>query len=422
MVKLKFMVREGALVLRISESHDRFYRRVGHLLKDSPDLEKHWKADKERFSSYSNYHAANNKILDDFKAMYLKLVIDHPELSARQVANFYKTPSKPVKTPVVKIWSVADYADSVEKYLEVTIEREKAKQGCNFEDYDKLLKKLRKILQELPILSFSSLDYDKMVSLAYVFSQHKGYKNTAKTFRALLGKAHKDRNVHFNLSQINEFNFNDYNPDKYDVENDRPVVMSESELKAFLNLDINTTSPTYRQRSQVELYHDFCAFMFYSFFAPCDVIKAKTLDITKRNTIITRRKKTHKPIEIPISPSMQKIIDKYAGKSKYGYIFPIKDDEKDAASPVRDYSFKHFRCNVNVWLKIVGNELGLDYTLHNYVFRHTAITIALDKGLPLSYVSNAAGTGIRMIQKHYYNGNNKSNMDKLIKAFQGVVE
>ena len=46
MVKLKFIIRTGVLVLRISENKVRYYKRVGHLLKGSPNLEKHWVKEK----------------------------------------------------------------------------------------------------------------------------------------------------------------------------------------------------------------------------------------------------------------------------------------------------------------------------------------------------------------------------------------
>lgn len=110
---------------------------------------------------------------------------------------------------------------------------------------------------------------------------------------------------------------------------------------------------------------------------------------------------------------MEHIINKYNGKTKDGYVFPIMDDKKAAAHETKDYLFKKFRQNLNVWLKPLGKELGLDYDLYAYVFRHTAITVALDGGLPISYVAMVAGTSIEMIQKHYYNGDNIANQKKL---------
>lgn len=62
MVKLKFIIRIGVLVLRISENKVRYYKRVGHLLKGGPNLEKHWVKEKERFSVYAVNYVENNKV------------------------------------------------------------------------------------------------------------------------------------------------------------------------------------------------------------------------------------------------------------------------------------------------------------------------------------------------------------------------
>lgn len=61
--------------------------------------------------------------------------------------------------------------------------------------------------------------------------------------------------------------------------------------------------------------------------------------------------------------------------------------------------------------------MQLPFNLYAYVFRHTAITVALDNGLPVSYVANAAVTNAEMIQQHYYNGESQQNRDRLTEAF-----
>lgn len=53
-----------------------------------------------------------------------------------------------------------------------------------------------------------------MVGIAYMFARKKSYRHTTKAFRALLGSAHKDKDVMFNLAQIGTFCFSDYNPDR----------------------------------------------------------------------------------------------------------------------------------------------------------------------------------------------------------------
>ena len=199
-----------------------------------------------------------------------------------------------------------------------------------------------------------------------------------------------------------------------------PEVLSTEQLKTFLNLSVRDITPNYKDRMTVELYYDFCVFMFHTFFSPCDVIKLKAKDITKKNTVVAKRKKTHRQVEVPLTPLMRSIIDKYKGKSKDGYIFPIMDDEEERRHKTKDYTFKKFRERLNVWLKHIGKQLETEYDLHAYVFRHTAITVALNNGLPISYVANAAGTSVSVIQEHYYNGECEKNREMLTSVFMSA--
>ena len=93
------------------------------------------------------------------------------------------------------------------------------------------------------------------------------------------------------------------------------------------------------------------------------------------------------------------------------------DDKKEKTYKTKDYTFKNFREKLNNWLKSVGKALDLEFDLYAYVFRHTAITVAIDNGLPVSFVSNAAGTSVEMIQQHYYNGDNAHNRAMLSSIF-----
>ena len=420
MVRLKFILRGGVLVLRISEAKTRFYKRVEYLLKGNPNL-KHFNQDKQKFSAYAVSYNENNRALEEFYQIYWKLIQDHPELNAKQVANFYqaRVPEHNVGIQV-NGWSVGEYSNSVEKYLETVILREKAKHGCNYEVYQKLLSRCRKDIPAFPALAFTTLDYNRMVGIAYIFARRKGYRGITKTFRALLGRASRDQEVNFSIKQIGDFLFNDYDPDRNVVKQRHPEVLSQEQLRIFLNMSVRDITPQYKNRKQVELYYDFCVFMFHTFFSPCDVIKLKVRDITKRNTVVTKRKKTHRQVEVPITPVMRSIIDKYKGKSKDGYVFPIMNDEEEEKHKTKDYVFKKFRSNLNIWLKHIGKQLETDYELHTYVFRHTAITVALNNGLPISYVANAAGTSVDMIQAHYYNGECEQNREMLTNVFMSA--
>ena len=240
MVKLKIIVRDGNLVLRISEGKQRFYKSVRHLLKGNPNIEKHWNADKERFTNYAVSYSENNKALEDFKSAYSKLVMEHPEYTARQVASAYTTSQRLIQDVQGNDSDFAGKRDDsfvfVEKYLKLVIEREKIKNGCNFEVYGKLLNKCRKVLPQFSRLTFQEINYDKCLFIAHTFAKHKGYRGISKAFRALLGKASKDKEVDFSINQIGDFTFADYNPNKDDVELKKPDVLDRFQLKQFLPL------------------------------------------------------------------------------------------------------------------------------------------------------------------------------------------
>jgi integrase len=417
MVKLKFMLRRGEVYLCISGNKQRYYKSVRHLLVGNPNAEKHWNDKKERFSSHAANYAENNKILEDFKTIYRNLSLEHPEMDTWQVSDFYNDSRRTSRGSAHKKNAedepIASYDGTIDSYIRVVVRREEAKQGCNCEIYQKLLSKCRNVLPNFKWLTFEQLTYDRCIGIAGEFAKHGGYIATTKAFRAVLGRASKDKDVQFSITQIGEFKFSDYNPKKYETGIKRPDVLPAEQLKIFLNMDPKAATPSYRDRQAVELYHDFCVFMFHSFFAPCDVIKLKYKDITDRNTLQIRRKKTHHSVEVPISPIMANIISKYRGTTKDGYVFPIMDEQKQKKYKTREFLFKRFREKVSIWLKDVKEELGMEYRLYPYVFRHTAITVALDSGLPLAYVATVAGTSIKMIQEHYYNGDSPQNQQRL---------
>ena len=83
MVKLKFVIKDDTLVLRISEGKERFYRSAMSVLVGTPNLQRHWNADKEKFYPAAVSAKENNVALQKFKEVYSKLVLEHPDFSAR---------------------------------------------------------------------------------------------------------------------------------------------------------------------------------------------------------------------------------------------------------------------------------------------------------------------------------------------------
>ena len=67
-----------------------------------------------------NRKIRRRQVLDEFKAIYWKLIQEHPELTVKQVADYYKQQySNPAAQPQEKVssWSVDEYKNSVEKII-----------------------------------------------------------------------------------------------------------------------------------------------------------------------------------------------------------------------------------------------------------------------------------------------------------------
>lgn len=417
MVKLKFIIKDGMLVLRISEKKERYYKSVRHLLIGQPNL-KYWMKEHERFSSHAPSCAKNNKILEDYKNVYRKLMFEYPEFSARQIASFYghinKTSDFDLMYNHVKIY------DSVEEFMNTVIEREKMKPGENYLKYKYLLTKCKRLIPQFSSLTFQSIRYETCAKIAQLFANDSGYIGAVNYFRAFLFKADKDQHVKFSMSQIGDFNFKRYIPKTYKG-HQIPIVLSEEQLTDFLNINIEEFTTEKFNMEAVELFYDFSCFLLHSFLAPCDAVYLHESNITNRNTIQIKRRKTFKQAEIPISDRMLKIIAKYKGLSPYGYIFPIVDDKKEILHKKYQYQMKKFRERLNLWLHSVGEKLGFNFRLHSYIFRRTAISLAINNGLPVAYVSSLSGTQAENIQKYYYNGYNRSNLEKLKEIFDEKI-
>ena len=416
MVKLKFIIKDGMLVLRISEKKERYYKSVRHLLIGQPNL-KYWMKEHERFSSHAPSCAKNNKILEDYKNVYRKLMFEYPEFSARQIASFYGHINKISDFDLM--YNHVKVYDSVEEFMNVVIEREKMKPGENYLKYKYLLSKCQRLIPQFSSLTFQSIRYETCAKVAQLFANDGGFTGPISYFRSFLFKADRDNHVKFSMSQIGDFNFKRYMPRIYKG-HQLPVILSEEQLKRFLNINIKEYTTCRVSQTKAELFYDFSCFLLHSFLAPCDAAYLHESNITKRNTIQIKRRKTFKEAEIPISTKMAEIISKYKGASSYGYIFPIIDDNKEKQHKIYLYQMKKFREDLNLWLFGVGKRLGLNFRLHSYIFRHTAISLAVNNGLPIAYVSSLSGTLPENIQKYYYNGYNKSNVEKLIGVFENL--
>lgn len=198
------------------------------------------------------------------------------------------------------------------------------------------------------------------------------------------------------------------------------ATITPDELSAFAAFDLNMIAPTQRRRKfLVELYRDTVLLMYYTKSRPADVIQwhaVSNYDEVNHCIVYTPHKLRNRVKDdtpetvVTLNAAALKIIEKYKGMSKGGYLLPLPINETSWGLLDGDVFAKweirrkNTIQHINEWLERIKNALNLNTPkLTMYTFRHSAITHALNNGENVFTVAMTAGTSVAMIEKHYYN-------------------
>ena len=258
-----------------------------------------------------------------------------------------------------------------------------------------------------------------------------GFINTMKVFTATMNRARRARLTGYKP----DFPYMDYAP-VYKVSDRASEIManggainslSPEQYESFINLDLDRvplSGP--RVAYYKELYRDFCELLYELKSRPIDILKLHwdNLALDKKTgryvlTYIPTKKKnygassqhTSKALVIQYpSANAVRIMMKYHGKSKGGYVLPfsINDRRWNLDNPM-DFHRYYYKANhicgrINRFLHKVEDILEIPFSLTLYVFRRTAITYAIiDNQMPIMMLAKVAGTSVQMIEAHYAN-------------------
>ncbi|MBQ3539332.1 MAG: site-specific integrase [Bacteroidaceae bacterium] len=132
---------------------------------------------------------------------------------------------------------------------------------------------------------------------------------------------------------------------------------------------------------------DMFLFSFYTrgmSFVDIAYLQKKNL---KGNVLFYRRKKTNQQLIIHWETCMQDILKSYSAETSSPYLFSIIKENSE--NPRKQY--QNVQSLINRHLKAIGKTLGLHQPLTMYVARHSWASIARDKGVPLSIISEGMG-------------------------------
>ena len=175
--------------------------------------------------------------------------------------------------------------------------------------------------------------------------------------------------------------------------------VSIEDVRAIKRLDLRDTP-------SLEMARDILMFSFYMrgmSFVDMVLLTKKSLQGSR---IVYCRKKTGQQLSIEVSPEAKEILDRYDNETQY--LLPlIKCKDGDVRR-----QYKNAMTMVNRNLKKIGVLVGLTEPLKTYVMRHSWATIARNKGIELSVISEALGHDNEMTTQIYLDSINTSEVDK----------
>lgn len=434
--KTKQNLRVCAKMPGSSQYHPRAITFFGKGDLTDPDLVK-FNSKKQRFESRSRNAAANNALLDKIEE-FCNLILD--ENSPASVEDFWQLveqakAGKPVsKDDKTLEWFLHFIIDEYRNGYANKLP------SANYQTYVRLLhhlereneRKHSKHLLRIPISKITDREFqqfgDYMRSL-----KGPNYLDQMKYFKRAHNIAIRKGLASVPLS----YRYMDNTPVKTFEElsalNKGVASLSEKQIRAVEKLDLSKVVLRCRNNAFYKrLYIDTCLLMFYLYSRPIDILNMKWsnirqcdkgyyieyLPIKKKNSANALKSF----VRCPISDKAMAIIRRYEGMSEAGYILPFSDNNRewDLSDP-EQYHKRYNRCNamlgmINTFLKKIASHLKISFfndTLTTYVFRHSAISIAItQKKIPPLVVAKMAGTSLKEIERSY--------MDHTVNMFEYV--
>lgn len=423
--KTKQNLRVCAKMPGSSQYHPRAIAFFGKGELTDPDLVK-FNSKKQRFESRSRNAAVNNALLEKIDE-FCNLILD--ENSPASIEDFWQLveQSKAGKP-------VSRDEKTLEWFLHLVIDEYRngyanRLPSANYQTYVRLLhhlereneRKHSKHLLRIPIGRISDREFqqfgDYMRSL-----RGPNYLDQMKYFKRAHNIAIRKGLASVPLS----YRYMDNKPVKTFEElsalNKGVASLSETQIEAVENLDLSKIVLKCKNNAFYKrLYIDTCLLMFYLYSRPIDILNMKRsnirqcdkgyyieyLPIKKKNSANALKSF----VRCPICDKAMAIIRKYEGKSEAGYILPFSDNNRSwNLSDPEQYHKRYNRCNamlgmINTFLKKVASHLKISFfndTLTTYVFRHSAISIAItQKKIPPIVVAKMAGTSLKEIERSY---------------------
>lgn len=139
-----------------------------------------------------------------------------------------------------------------------------------------------------------------------------------------------------------------------------------------------------------------------------DMCYLKKSDI-RGNMLFYYRRKTGQLLQIRIEPALRALLHKYADEHSV-YLLPMLRGDDSYKG------YRYIQRRLNKRIRQIGEQLKFDFPLTFYVARHTWATLAHEKGIPVSVISEGMGHTSEKTTRIYLANLNHQVIDKANRA------
>ena len=216
-----------------------------------------------------------------------------------------------------------------------------------------------------------------------------------KQLRAIYNKADDDGFVHNACHPFHRISLKGSKTPKRAI--------SQREISRIAGLDLEG------QHVHKALARDLFQFSFYTrgmaFVDMCYLRKENICG----NTLVYRRRKTGQLLQIKIEPALKALFRKYKDDHS-PYLLPMLRDDDSYKG------YRYIQRRLNKRIRELGRQLDFDFPLTFYVARHTWATLAHERGIPVSVISEGMGHTSEKTTHIYLASLNHRVIDKANKA------
>jgi integrase/recombinase XerD len=248
-------------------------------------------------------------------------------------------------------------------------------------------------------LTFKNLNYNFMVKAESYFIRNNngtaGFNVYARTIRAIFNKA-----IKAGIADRDDYPFLTFK-----IKNSkrkRLIAITMADIARMQNYE---TKPG----SMIEFAKDMFLFSFYMRgMNLADIAKLRKENI-EGDRIHYKRSKSKGDFSVILPNRAKALIEKYEGKGKFGYLFPIIDHSDPEAAHTDERTKLR---NINKKLKIISEDLEIPIKLSTYSARHSFAGIAKNEmNVPISQIKEALGHESYDVTEHYLSRFNDQVLD-----------